>query len=677
MSTFTQTGSASAATRVAAFLLALAALALSGCWKQPVTDVAAGFALADAVWFAEEETLFVFYRVEAEQGLRPESRVEISWVTDQGAQEWAPLASFSPVHTHVPVDCGYKALCGSTSVHVPIPPREIAMRLRYHRDGEMFLDAPLDFYEVGPGPAHRNRSLLVYGVFDETNASVQWRSRHQFPNLRNMEVEALGLRRWFRVTDPGYGGAVGASGNPYAYGYDAACSPANVALGWEALETTDRAIFDPHSLPFEASDAPVVCAMSTVTDPTGIFDAVAVARKNPEVRPAFPALRSPIQENTAVGFFLEPCDYTISDDHRDMQEQRLRLNDAPVICIDAWDTPGFADQLAATIRTEVDEVRVEGNDMVVTLALHHDYPAAFAAVIEDALDQVLVAESVVSSPHVSGAFLLDSYSYGVVDQDLKRLALWCPADIIENDLDEIPPESERSCPVLGDIPDFQLGPFKINSLPILPTREQYLTFIDKYSVEQAGRMKRLKFLAPERTPLSENVAVGDYGAVTFFDDETVSADPDDAFSFCALDPVGGIIVFRSDAEPVPLPLAVLPVLHQEAPEATYQLGIFWEFPFLLRLEYEAVVAGALTAFDASVPFGTGRTDRAYYGAELWRSGTFPLDTTLLQCDRFCDHPTFDSAGVYNVLSTFRGSYASQCYAPAFPTPEDGGFPLDP
>ena len=218
---------------------------------------------------------------------------------------------------------------------------------------------------------------------------------------------------------------------------------------------------------------------------------------------------------------------------------------------------------------------------------------------------------------------------------------------------------------------------KRHTLPILSTREQYLTFIDKYSVAQAGRMKSLRFLAPERSPISENVAAGDYGVITFFDDETVSAEPDDAFSYCALDPIASFLVFRSDDVPVPLPLAALPTVHRDDPEASYQLGIFWEFPFLLRLAYEATVAGSVTAFDASVPFGVSATNRSYYGAEVWRTGVFSLDETLKQCDRFCDHPTFDSAGVYNVLSSFRDAYANQCYEPRFPMPDDGGFPRDP
>lgn len=660
------------------WLLALACVAGLACEKQPLVNVNAGFAIADGVWFEEEETLFLFYRVDAEQGLRPESQVEITWTTDAAVQPWTPLTELTPVHTHLPVDCGYTSLCGSMSVHVPQRPRNVEFRLRYHRDGEIFLGSVTNFYEVGPGPAPLSRSLLIYGVLDEDNERVQWRARHQFPNLRNMEAEALGLRRYFRIANPGYGPAVTTSStNPYGYIYDTACDPANVPLGWAPLETTDRAIFDPNTLPIQASSAAVVCAVSTVTDATGTFNAVAIARKNPEVRPAFPELRSPIRENTPVGFVLRPCQYDISGDHYDMQVQRLLLTDAPVICVDGWNTAGFANQLAATLQNEINAERALGNDMVVTIALHHDLTTpSFVAVIEDALNQVLVAESLTSSPHVSGAFLLDSYGHEIVDSDVKRLALWCPA-VAGDDLDDIPPESLRSCPVQPDIPDLKIGPFKLNTLPILPTRAQYLTFIDKYGVGQAGSTKNLQFLAPEHSPLSDTVAIGEFGAVTFFDDETISAQPSDAFSFCALDPVSSIIVFRSANNPVPLPIQTLPEVHQFAPESTYELGLFWEFPFLLRLKYEVVVAGVATAFDASVPFGVGRTDRAYFGAELWRTGEFSLDETLLQCTRFCDHPTFDSAGVYNVQLPFRTTFALQCYQPVFPKDGDGGFPLDP
>ena len=54
-----------------------------------------------------------------------------------------------------------------------------------------------------------------------------------------------------------------------------------------------------------------------------------------------------------------------------------------------------------------------------------------------------------------------------------------------------------------------------------------------------------------------------------------------------------------------------------------------------------------------------------------------LDKVLLQCTRYCGHPTFDNAGVYNVNEPFRAAYANRCFEPAYPELTDGGFPLDP
>jgi hypothetical protein len=191
-------------------------------------------------------------------------------------------------------------------------------------------------------------------------------------------------------------------------------------------------------------------------------------------------------------------------------------------------------------------------------------------------------------------------------------------------------------------------------------------------------MRELLFLAPERTPISQNVEIGDFGVATFFNNEILTAAPGDAFSYCrSEDPRVSAVVFRTELTPDPLPLELLPEAHEAVPQSSYELGLLWDFPFLLRLQYEVVIAGAASAFSLTVPFGITTSDEAYYGTELWQGGEFPLSNTLLQCTRFCDHPTFDSAGVYNVGTSFRGSFRKQCYRPRYPVPSDGGFPLDP
>ena len=71
------------------------------------------------------------------------------------------------------------------------------------------------------------------------------------------------------------------------------------------------------------------------------------------------------------------------------------------------------------------------------------------------------------------------------------------------------------------------------------------------------------------------------------------------------------------------------------------------------------------------------TTNQNFGSALWLQDEFVLEQTLTQCERFCDHPTFDAAGIYQVTDLFRESYAGACYAPRFPQRGDSGFPSDP
>ena len=534
------------------------------------------------------------------------------------------------------------------------------------------------------GPAHTNRSLLVYGVFDESNQHVEWRVRHQFPSLRNEEARELGLRRSLAVSDPRHGEVpVRLGGNPYGYAFAAACPPALSPLGWAPRETSLPAVFEASALPLAASTSPLVCAEATVTDGKGTFRTAAVARKNPEVRPAFPVLRSPIRQNTAVGFLLRPCARVISDAHQALQVQRLLIAGEPEICVDDVRDPMLAQRLAGQFRARLDDKRALGRDMVLALALHHDdTTGALAEAVEQALQQVLPFERDRGSPRVSGAFVFDSVGYLIQRPELRSLVLWCPAREAD------PPEAsaQRGCPLLPEIPELKLGPFSVSNLPILPSRAQYLTFVDKYSERQVGRMRELLFLAPERTPTSANVPVGDFGTATFFNNEVLTPAPGDAFSYCASgDPLASAVVFRAPGLPAVLPeglpdvlpISALPEVHAIVPQPSYSLGLLWDFPFLARLTYESPIAGSASAFSLTVPFGVSLDQKEYYGTELWQQGEFSLRNTLLQCTRFCDHPTFDSAGVYHVTAGFDTSYREQCYRPRNPVPDPEGFPRDP
>lgn len=678
--------------------LALIPLSCGQLSKVPLSDVEAQFLLADASWFDEEDTLFVFYELQAEQGIGVDPAIEIRYRTATEDVPWTALDAFEMVHPHEPVDCGENALCGSASIHVPFEPSEVDLRLRYHRQGELVLDTDTVFNVVGPGPAHTHRSLIVYGVFDEANEHVQWRTRNRFPTIRNMEASELGLRRELRVENQRYGNQLLAN-NDNPYGYALPCDQDWTPTDVRPVETTERAVFSLDPLPLASSEATTVCGSSTVQDARGSFVADAIARRNPRVRPAFPVLRSPINDALQIKFFLGPCDEVISPLHEAMQRQRLQLGNIPVTCIDDWEEEGFEEGLTVLFREAIEDRRTLGQDMVLVIGLHRREDGV-AEMLERVLRELVPPERAGSTPRLAGAFVFDSEGFS---QNLPRVAqstLWCPAGL---GLDQFPDASGFTCPVKFDLPIPPLGPLSFDTLPILPNRDDYLEFLQTYSESQAGSVELVRYLTPEFTPTSDHVDNGFFGVATFLNGEQISAENQDAFSYCEQEE-GVPIVFRSPLMESPLftnlielqcltgelpadfcvnaaqgllPLSWLPFWHNVARESDYQIGLNWDFPFLMRVNYRAVLGGAVSAFGFSVPFGFGQSSEGYFGTPFWLADEFPMEDELLQCTAFCSNPTFDGAGVYNVLDRFRSTYSDRCYRPNYPSPGDSGFPLDP
>ena len=683
------------------YLVAMAVFCGS-CSKVPLYDVDAYFEIADAAWFEEEETLFFFWDARAEQGLGDPSVLEVTWLTDDEEVDWTPIDELEAVHGHEEVDCGTNALCGSFSVRVPKEPRRVDIRLRYHRDGELALDGLATFNSVRTGSPWSHRSFLTYGVFDETNSRIQWRGRHVFPTIRNEQASELGLRRTFTIEEQGYGSEdpLARPNNHYLYG--AECPDSYDDAGLDEVTTDERAVFDDQDLPVDAGDAAYVCAQSTVVDGTGTFTTGTVAQKNPEVKAAFPRLNSPVREATQLRFFLAPCETTIDDDHEEMQRQRLGMENLPATCIDDWDRDGFVDTLTQAFSDAVEAARPAGDDMVLVVGLHQDEDGV-SELVEQALLAVVPEERHKSTPRVAGAFVFDSDARGLEEDGLSSSTLWCPSTTVGISDTAIPDASLIYCAILPSNPDTELGPFSFNVLPILPSRSIYRDFVETYSVGLAGEVTSRSYLAPEFATTADHVDLGDFGVITFLNDELISSDLDDAFSYCTTDQTLPV-VFRSPLMTNPdfvalaakacasgqlpdevcayvglglLPVSYLPEWHGYFPEDTYELGMYWDFPFLLTLEYETYLAGSLSAFGASVPFGLAETGEQYLGSALWTVDEISMEEELTQCSRFCDHPTFDSAGVYNVLDPFRTTYAETCYVPDFPLPGDGGFPSDP
>jgi hypothetical protein len=708
-------------------LMCLQAPFLAGCRKVGLTSVGAGFSVSQATWFEAEQTLFFFYDVSAEQGVSRDSALEIRYTTDDGDVPWKELSTLPQVHTHEKVDCGRLALCGSGSLRVAKKPRNVMARLRYHRDGATALEDAADTFIVDAREPHISRSYLVYGVFDASNTLVQWRGRHNFPGLDNMDAERLGLRRWMKITDVRSGtptkGSLDAPekeseileptpspesegqeppsrNNPYLYAADIACT-GFVDLRWPAIETMRRARNAPATLDVARRADASLCARATTRDATGVFTAPVFARKNAQTRAAFDSLVSPLSSNAPLRYLLAPCRREISSAHLDMQKQRLGLADeqVPDVCLDDVNAEALTERFAALLGDDVNARRAQGADMMAVVAFHHDETVstgqdALSSALQAALSKVIAVERAKSSPRLTGAFVFDSDATVTLSDTLKREVLWCPAKERIRRLPNgapppVPTESQEACEVLpGSGTLLTLGPLSLGTIPILPTRESYLNFIKTYSAEQAGRMKSMTFLAPTRTAQTEVVFEGDYGQVTFRDGEVITATAEQAFSYCTPDDGGDAYRFRAQRTGIGgisgsprsgSPLGRLPESHRAAPATTYDLGLAWDFPFLTRLQYEAVLSGAAKVFGAAVPFGVRNSASSEYGEKSWLKTKHNLRNVLVQCERFCTHPPFDSAGVYNVRLSWRDYYAGVCHAPKQAEGGAGqeGSPYDP
>ena len=117
------------ASQIPLLLCAMMIQALTTNCKVPIVDIEAEFTISDVSWFAAEETLFVFYELEALAGLNESSAVEIKFTTDNITVDWTPLDGFNYVHTHVSVNCGPSKLCGSASISVNQEPRNIGLEI--------------------------------------------------------------------------------------------------------------------------------------------------------------------------------------------------------------------------------------------------------------------------------------------------------------------------------------------------------------------------------------------------------------------------------------------------------------------------------------------------------------------------------------------------------------------
>jgi hypothetical protein len=359
--------------------------------------------------------------------------------------------------------------------------------------------------------------------------------------------------------------------------------------------------------------------------------------------------------------------------------------------------------LTNRIESLINDERVVGDDMVLSIVLNReDADEAVAAALEAILHDVLVEERSKTSPRAVGAVVYDSASFTQQFPEAKPSLLWCPAAFGVDDLAELVDPSvlnqlyhcalglDLAVPI--DLPQ-PLDRLTIAQLPLLATRRQFTNYVARYGENAVGETTRITVLAPRRGADARDVPLGtslvdteevidpfspfsSTDIATFFDDEILTILPEEALSVCAGGASGTVVVQAATDEP-PQPLDALPARHAVDPRPRYQLGLRWDGAFYLRFDYRAVIGTTTEVVGLTIPFSPSLPGSVSFREELWTAASFDLRDELQKCRRFCDHPTFDSAGVYQVQTAYSPGYQNDCYAPVFPTPDDGGFPDDP
>ena len=382
-------------------------------------------------------------------------------------------------------------------------------------------------------------------------------------------------------------------------------------------------------------------------------------------------LRSPVEDATPIKFYLAPCQRTISASHARMQRQRLILEDIDTYCIDDWQTPDFVERLTRTLRDAVNAERRNGRDMVLAIALHRDESAigdlvesAVGAVVTPELTRSTpVGRGICVRQLVPPTGRRVIANVGLVVPDgterrpcghpsVRRLGgVLCLA---RRSQPGARPFQFGVLPILPDRPSYlrfvdryserEAGNMKrlFYRVPAFTPTSRNINLLDfgvatflnnevfsaeaedAFSYCGEGGLDRVVFRSRqlEDDVVRQQFCPADGTSPLPLPIPEPSPEPSpgtqpgaDAGSSPVTSDGGTAPVDNSTAEPGTcdliqfgfIPIAALPTWHNTFPETLYELGVAWEFSFLIRLEFSSFLAGSVSAFSASVPFGVSRT----------------------------------------------------------------------
>lgn len=671
--------------------------ALLGCHKVPLRENPGTFDVLAAHWFENEKTQYVFFSI---SGLRPDqaaltwpSRFELkSEALKPG--EFVPLDLSKGRHKHRLVSCGEGRVCGSFSYEAAVPSKDLAIRYFYHDQSQLHVEAAIPNSAHPAGDSAGSQSALVFGVFSEGNERVQVRVHDNFGTPNDEAVERFGLERVFEisnlrladVTVEAQGQLRKRTGTDFLFPADAVVDDRSTNGSSASLKVTSSEAWISERLSQEAEASAAVFRLRLV-DRAGqsVREAWGLARRNPVLQADSVSVRTPMREARKIPLVISYCPDREESSRQtsalflDYQRFILGLHKAPIdVCFAVGEEERFARELEGVMTRKIAEARVAaradgegGRDFFFTVIVNHRLSPVivhFHREIVAQLAQFVRAERALVSPRLVGAFVYDSdalESRGLQGSSaaLQSSIVWCPRIDLSKGRDggqsaDVNCASYRA----GEV---DLGPlnFLIPMGPF-PTLDTYVEYVQKHGDKGLSKNPNFVVKAIQTNP---NSVVLDDATHTFFDGERVTLLPGEGLRFCRdRDPtamLGSVSLKIRDRDTGAETIADVSRAQIATLEGKKSLdvavGIQWEFPFLGGLTFDTPVRGKVFNL---IPIQTSIGNSQKVGDEKWSRETWPVGPILQKCVKYCDHPFFDEAGVYQLKQPWRTG-AGRCVSP--------------
>ena len=682
----------------------IAAAVLSSCEKVPLRANPGEFDLLSAHYFENEKTQYVFYSV---AGLRAD-QAKLSWparfefaldtgetpVLSKGTDGFGTVDFSKTTHRHRLVACGEGRICGSFSFQTETPPRAIRIRYHYHEKSPLKLESNIANSLHPANQLASSQSAIVYGVFNGGNSRLQFRVQNNFGNPNSDQIENYGMERSFETTGVKLANVTPieqltiqtATKIPFLFPADL-CAEDNrgEAPSDEKQRFSGREAWWPQGFARE-SELNTACFQVRLLDQTGrmLKEQSAIARKNPVLIDETLTVASPLREARKIPLILSYClDRANSAELTSalfLDYQRYILLGSFKGAIDACFAIGeeerFAAELEGAINAKVMAARAEsaGNqDFFFTVIINQNLDRSIKSlhgIVISKLNDKIGEERARISPRLTGAFVYDSQALELrgLEGLLNRTGIvWCPR--IDPDKKRDPSETIRlaedaNCRAFKG-GTLELGPvnFQIPTGPF-PTLKGYEEHYKKFGNNGLSLNPQFGVRAVE-TKTNSMVGEGEI-QYTFFDGERVTKAAGQGIRLCPERDQELELQSLAFKHTNPAP-GDTPVLDANVAqhfllldrEESFDVGLSWEFPFLGGLSYDSPLEGKV--FDL-IPISKNFGDTQKIGDSKWQRSQWRVGRLMQKCVRFCDHPIFDEAGIYQVRANWRTNL-SRCPNP--------------